>query len=58
LDEVGNLSHAIQQKLLRAIQERRIRPLGGKKTVPIAVRIIAATNQSLAEDLKSGPVQI
>jgi len=54
LDEVGNLSHAIQQKLLRAIQERRIRPLGGKKTVPIAVRIIAATNQSLAEDLKAG----
>ena len=54
LDEAGNLSHPIQQKLLRAIQERTIRPLGGKKPVPVAVRIIAATNQSLAEDLKAG----
>jgi DNA-binding NtrC family response regulator len=54
LDEVGNLSHAIQQKLLRAIQERLIRRLGGKKPVPVTVRIIAATNQSLAEDLKAG----
>ncbi len=54
LDEVGNLSFSIQQKLLRAIQERKIRPLGGKKTVSVTVRIIAATNQSLAEDLKSG----
>ena len=54
LDEAGNLSHPIQQKLLRAIQERTIRPLGGKKTVSVTVRIIAATNQSLAEDLKAG----
>ena len=53
LDEVGNLSNTIQQKLLRAIQERLVRPLGGKKTVSVTVRIIAATNQSLAEDLKT-----
>ena len=54
LDEVGNLSYAIQQKLLRAIQERMIRRLGGKKPVSVTVRIIAATNQSFAEDLKNG----
>lgn len=54
LDEVGNLSYAIQQKLLRAIQERMIRRLGGKKPVSVTVRIIAATNQSFARDLKNG----
>lgn len=54
LDEVGNLPYAVQQKLLRAIQERMIRRLGGKKPVPLNVRIIAATNQSLEKDVKSG----
>ena len=54
LDEVGNLSYAVQQKLLRAIQERMIRRLGGKNSVPVKVRIIAATNQSLEKDIKSG----
>jgi len=54
LDEVGNLSYATQQKLLRAIQEDMIMRLGGKKPVPVTVRIIAATNQSFAEDLKNG----
>ncbi len=54
LDEVGNLSYAVQQKLLRAIQERMIKRLGGKNPVPVKVRIIAATNQSLEEDIKLG----
>ena len=54
LDEVGNLPYAVQQKLLRAIQERMIRRLGGKKSVPVKVRIIAATNQSLEKDVESG----
>ena len=54
LDEVGNLSYPVQQKLLRAIQERVIQRLGGKKPVDIGVRIVAATNQSIEKDVESG----
>ncbi len=54
LDEIGNLSYATQQKLLRALQERMIWRLGSKKPVPVSVRIIAATNQYFAVDLKKG----
>jgi DNA-binding NtrC family response regulator len=54
LDEVGNLSLSVQQKLLRALQERVVRRLGGIEPVPVNVRIIAATNQSIAEDVKLG----
>jgi len=54
LDEVGNLPYPAQQKLLRAMQERCIQRLGAKKAQPIQVRIIAATNQSLENDVKAG----
>ena len=54
LDEVGNLSYPVQQKLLRAIQERKIQRLGGGEPTSISTRIVAATNQSLEEDVKSG----
>jgi len=54
LDEVGNLSYTVQQTLLRAIQERIVQRLGDKKSVAISVRIVAATNQSLVEDVDSG----
>jgi len=54
LDEVGNLSYPVQQKLLRAIQERVVQRLGGKKAVDINVRIVAATNQSLEKHVDSG----
>ena len=54
LDEVGNLPYTAQQKLLRALQERCIQKLGAKKTQPIQVRAIAATNQSLEKDVESG----
>ena len=54
LDEVGNLPYTAQQKLLRALQERCIQRLGAKKTQPIQVRTIAATNQSLEKDIESG----
>jgi DNA-binding NtrC family response regulator len=54
LDEVGNLSYPVQQKLLRAIQERKIQRLGGGKPESISTRIVAATNQSLEKDVKSG----
>lgn len=54
LDEVGNLSYPVQQKLLRVIQERVVQRLGGKKPVPVEVRIVAATNQSLEKEVESG----
>ena len=47
LDEVGNLTMDTQQMLLRAIQERRYRPVGGKEDKTADVRIIAATNEDL-----------
>lgn len=49
LDEVGELSPAAQTKLLRFLQERTIERVGGKKPIPIDVRIIAATNQDLEQ---------
>lgn len=49
LDEVGELSPAAQTKLLRFLQERTIERVGGKKPIPIDIRIIAATNQDLEQ---------
>jgi two-component system response regulator HydG len=54
LDEVGNLSYEIQIKLLRAIQERIIQPVGSNKEIKIDVRIITATNDDLFEGVKKG----
>jgi two-component system, NtrC family, response regulator HydG len=54
LDEVGNLSYEVQVKLLRAIQERIIQPIGGNKEVKVDVRIITATNDSLTEKVSAG----
>lgn len=54
LDEVGNLSYTVQVKLLRAIQERIIQPVGGTKPVKVDVRIITATNDDLKESVKNG----
>jgi DNA-binding NtrC family response regulator len=45
LDEIGEMTPYAQAKLLRAIESREVMPLGGRKTVPINVRIVAATNQ-------------
>ncbi len=47
LDEIANLSYESQVKLLRVLQERKIRPVGGNKEIEIDVRIIAATNENL-----------
>nr|WP_320048381.1 sigma 54-interacting transcriptional regulator [uncultured Desulfuromonas sp.] len=54
LDEIGDLPLASQAKLLRVLQERRVQPLGGKAEVLIDVRIVAATNHILNEDVSSG----
>ncbi len=54
LDEIGEMPLALQSKLLRVIQEGEVRPLGCNQTVKVEVRIIAATNRSLAEMVKQG----
>lgn len=54
LDEIGELTPIIQTKLLRVLQEREIKPVGGTKTKQIDVRIIAATNKILEEEIQQG----
>lgn len=54
LDEVGNLSYDVQVQLLRALQERTVRPVGAVATVKVDVRIITATNENLLEAIANG----
>ncbi|MCK6529095.1 sigma-54 dependent transcriptional regulator [Myxococcota bacterium] len=54
LDEIGEMVLPLQVKLLRALQERRIRPVGGLQEVPVDVRIIAASNRELPEEVQAG----
>jgi Nif-specific regulatory protein len=54
LDEIGEISHSTQIKLLRVLQEREFVRVGGTKTVACDVRIIAATNRDLAQEIKAG----
>jgi len=54
LDEIGDMPSTIQAKILRLLQERSIERLGGRETIPVDVRIIAATNRNLEEALSEG----
>lgn len=54
LDEVGNLSYEVQIQLLRALQERKIKPVGSNTEVGVDIRVIAATNEDLLEAVKRG----
>ncbi len=54
LDEVGNLSYEVQIQLLRALQERRIRPVGSPKEIQVDIRVVSATNENLLKAIEDG----
>ena len=54
LDEIGDLPHSLQAKLLRFLQERTIERLGGRQEVPVDVRVVGATHQDLKQLIKAG----
>ncbi len=54
LDEIGEMPLALQAKLLRVLEERRYRPVGGSQEIPVNARVIAATNRDLAAEVLAG----
>lgn len=54
LDEIGDMPILLQSKLLRFLQDRMVERIGGRKTIPVDVRVLAATNQDLATMMKEG----
>jgi DNA-binding NtrC family response regulator len=54
LDEISEVSHALQVKLLRAVQEREVIPVGGREPVKFDLRLIAATNKNLEDEVRKG----
>ena len=54
LDEMGNLNYEVQVQLLRALQERKIRPLGSAKEIDIDIRLVCATNENLSQAVAEG----
>ena len=54
LDEVGEIPLSLQGKLLRVLQEGEFEPVGSSKTIKVDVRIIAATNRNLEDEIKAG----
>jgi DNA-binding NtrC family response regulator len=54
LDEIGDMSLSAQSKVLRALQEGKITPVGGDKEIKVDVRVLAATNKDLEEEIKQG----
>lgn len=53
LDEIGDMSLSAQSKVLRALQENKITRVGGEKEIPVNVRVIAATNKNIREEIKN-----
>lgn len=54
LDEIGNLNYELQVQLLRALQERKVKPVGSNEEINVDIRVIAATNEDLFELVKKG----
>ena len=54
LDEIGNLSYDVQIQLLRVLEERKVRPVGGDKEIAVDVRIVSATNENLKKAVADG----
>ncbi|MEG0038355.1 sigma-54 dependent transcriptional regulator [Bacteroides sp.] len=54
LDEIGNLSYEVQIQLLRALQERKIRPVGSNQEITVDVRLVSATNENLEQAIERG----
>ncbi|MGH7080494.1 MAG: PEP-CTERM-box response regulator transcription factor [Acetobacteraceae bacterium] len=54
LDEVGDLPHALQVKLLRFLQEQAVERIGGRQPIPVDVRVVSATNQPLEQQMEAG----
>ena len=54
LDEIGNLSYEVQIQLLRALQERKIRPVGSAKEIQVDIRLVSATNEDLQKAIEKG----
>ena len=54
LDEIGNLSYEVQIQLLRALQERKIRPVGSNKEISVDIRLVSATNENLEQAIEKG----
>ena len=54
LDEIGNLSYGLQVQLLRALQERKIKPVGSNHEIKVDIRVVTATNEDLSKAVKEG----
>ena len=54
LDEIGNLGYDLQVQLLRALQERKIKPVGGNAEIKVDIRVVTATNEDLSQAVKEG----
>ena len=54
LDEIGNLTYEVQVQLLRALQERKVKPIGSNEEIPINLRLISATNENLRQAIEKG----
>ena len=54
MDEIGNLTYEVQVQLLRALQERKVKPIGSNQEIAINVRLISATNENLRQAIEKG----